>query len=355
MTESERTSTDLGEYAEAMPRRQIDAVLAHYDLPPVTKMKAGTGTASPKVILTTSEGLLLLKRRREEFSAPEVVAFDHSVLKHLKARGLPIARPLPTRDGVTAVFFERCAFEVTPFLEGLEGFRQDDEAHVRAAARALGRLHQCTANFQPKGQKDWPREFHAGANARTLAERLAGWETERGGDKNLPTARRMLKLLLATANYLTDERVAALPHVIVHGDYTSANVFFRRGDVAGIFDFDWTSRQPRLDDLGRAILFFACRRRKRTDDGSIWSLVQAWQGDMNLTALFLSSYGKHIELTPDERAALPWFVREVALSMRVRAMRKVPNHERLSILTFDMEPLLDWLEHEADELGEPNA
>ena len=339
--------TELDEYSKLMPRNQIDSALAHYDLPPIAAMEPGTGTASPKIILSTAEGRFLLKRRREEFSAPDVVAFDHSVLKHLRDHGLPVACPLLTRDGDTSVFLEKWAFEVTPFFDRLEPFRQDNEAHVRAAARVLGRLHQCTADFQPAGHKDWPREFHAGNNARTLSQHLGRWERTGPADGSLATARRMLTLLEEAADYLTDDRVAALPQTIIHGDYTGANVFFKGDDVAAILDFDWTCRESRLDDLARAILFFACRRRQPIEDGSIWSLVQAWQADSHLAGVFLASYGEHIQLTADERSALPWFMREVALSMRVRAMRKVPDDRKLAILTFDMNPVLDRLENDA--------
>ena len=334
----------MGEFSGRMPKEQVARVLERYELPLIRGTEAGTGTASPKVIVATTRGRFVLRRRRREFSAPEVVAFDHSVVGHLAGCGIPVACPLRTREGESAVFFGGWAFEVVPFIEGLARFQQDNGRQVWAAAKMLARIHRCTERFEPAGWKDWVREMHAGRNARTLAERLRAWRSEAADGEGRAQAGRMLALLEATARALTDERVAALPHCVVHGDYTSANVFFHGDAVAAVLDFDWTYRQARLDDVGRALVYFAFRRREAIDEGSIWSLVQAWEGDAARARRFLAAYGKGVALTPDEWETLPWFVMELALSMRVRAMRKVPDGEKMRILTFDMGPVLDWLE-----------
>lgn len=346
-----KESSGLAEFEKMMPPAQIEAVLAHYAVPPVDQIEVGGGTASPKVVLTTREGRMLLKRRRQEFSLPEVVAYDHSVLRHLKAAGLPVACPLHTRDETTAVFHEQWAFELMPFIENVEPYRQGDPAQVRAAGRALAQFHNATAGWTPEGRKDWRREFHAGANAVTLRNTIAAWEASGVRGEALDTARRMLRLLDRTAECVADSRVAALPHTICHGDYTIANVFFSGSDVAAIFDFDWSLRQCRLDDLARGVITFASWRPKPIDGSSIWSLTQAWKTDMALSREFLTSYAQLTKYAAGERASLPWFVCEVALSMRVRAMRKVLDGQKLSILTIDMPPLLTWLEQGVQELA----
>ena len=342
----------MGEFDRQMSREEINFVLQHYDLPPITDFEIGGGTASPKVVLTTGDGRLLLKRRRREFSAPEVVAFDHSVLRHLDASGVPVPCPIPARTGATAVFFRGWAFEIRPYVEDIAPFDQESSAQVRSAARTLALIHECTAEFQPEGRKDWTREFHAGVNARTLRDCLSGWEDACHDAEKLILARRMLDLLADASEELTDERVAALPQCIVHGDYMSANVFFRRNKVAAVFDFDWTYRQARMDDVARGILFFAFRRREPIDGGSIWSLMQAWTPDVGRARLFIKSYGRRVGLTREERACLPWFLRETALSMRVRAMRKVAEGRKLEMLTFDMGPVMAWLEGEAEGVAD---
>ena len=107
--------TEAGEFSKEMSREEINFVLRQYDLPPITGFEVGGGTASPKIVLTTSEGRLLLKRRRREFSAPEVVAFDHSVLRHLHASGLPVPCPMAARNGASAIFHKGRAFEIRAF------------------------------------------------------------------------------------------------------------------------------------------------------------------------------------------------------------------------------------------------
>ena len=342
--------SDRSEYGRLMPQAQVEAVLARYDLPPIIGAEPGAGTASPKLILTTAHGRFLLKRRRAEFSVPEVVAFDHSVIERLGRNGLPVACPIEARGGEKAVFLGDWAFEVAPFLENLLPFDQGSEPHLVSASRLLARFHNCARDLQPAGRKDWRREMHAAVNARTLREHLSEWELACPSDDRLPLARRTLELLDTTARALPDERVAALPHYIVHGDFTHANLGYLDDEVAGLFDFDWTYRQSRLVDLNRLVLFFGFTRKGAIDSGSIWSLVQAPAPDMARARLALDAYARDAPLTDEERACLPWFVREMALSMRVRAMRKVADEEKLDMLTRDMGPLMDWLESGANAL-----
>lgn len=331
------------EYAKRMPQRQITHVLTAWNLPAVETVQPGSGTASPKLLLRTREGRFLLRRRRHEFSDPDTVRFDHAVLRRLHRHGIPVACPLVSRSGDSFVRCEGWAFEIVPVIENLRPFDPDSRAQLRAAAHVLARIHTATEAFEPEGRKDWEREFHAARNAATLSEHLRDWRDGAADPGRLALAERMLAQLQQAAAELPDARVAALPHCIVHGDYTTANVLFRADAVGGVFDFDWTYRQARLDDVGRAILFFAFRRPHPIDEGSIWSLVQPWQGDLERARCFLDAYTRRLALTPDERAFLPWFIAETALSMRVRAMRKVPDERRLEMLTFGMAPVLDWL------------
>jgi len=145
--------------------------------------------------------------------------------------------------------------------------------------------------------------------------------------------------------------VESLPSAIIHGDYTPANVLFRGDSVGGIFDFDWVSRQPRVIDLGEALIFFAFTRRDPIDPDDIWSLVQGWAPDLDAARAFLAAYQAEWPLTREEARALPYFMRETWLGVRIRAMRKVPTEERLRILTQDGLPPLRWLERSVELLA----
>ncbi|MGQ9552556.1 MAG: phosphotransferase [Anaerolineae bacterium] len=325
------------------------STLSHYDLGTVLGIEAGGGTAAAKVIVTSERGRYLLRSRRPMSSGDEIVTFDHAVILAIADAGLPTARPEPSDTGQTWVRDGECAFEVLPFIEGLKPFTQGNHRQIQSAARTLARFHRATAALNPLGRKDWPREHRIRTMADTLAQTIA--DTPPAGE-GLNDARYMLHSAEELSSLLTDETVATLPHVITHGDYTPANVLFQGDEVGGIFDFDWVSHQARMVDLGEALQFFAFRRATALDANSIWSLVEAWQPDVAGARHFLTAYQAVWPLSDAEAAALPLFMRETWLGVRIRAMRKVPSDQRLLILTKGALAPLQWLEENASLITE---
>jgi len=320
-------------------------VLAEYDVGPANQVRTGGGTAAPKVVVTTTSGRYLLRRRRPEMSDDAIVAFDHAVIAAVADVGLPVARPLPTRHGRTWVQQDGCAYELFPFIEGLQRFTYGNRVQIGAAARTLARFHGATASLQVPPQKRWPREHLISTMAETLAGALAG----RGANERyLAEALTLLSSARRLEAELSTGVVAALPHTVTHGDFTPANVQFRGDAVGGVFDFDWVSHQPRLQDIGEALQFFSFPRRHDLDPDSIWSLVEAWQPDLGAASVFLAAYQGETPLTAAEAKALPLFMRETWLGVRIRAMRKVVPEEQLRILAEGAIEPLHWLESSAD-------
>ena len=316
-------------------------ILRHYDLGAITRVEAGGGTASPKVIVTGERGRYLLRSRRPVSSRDDVTAFDHAVIQAIADAGVPTVKPEPSRTGQTWVRDGERAFEVFPFVESLQPFSQGNPMQTQSAAQTLARFHLATDSLHPLGHKNWPREHRVRTMADTLAEALAGTSPFAEG---LADARYMLRSAEELAGLLTDETVAALPQAVTHGDYTPANVLFRVDDVGGVFDFDWVSRQARAVDVGEALQFFAFTRTTALDANSIWSLVEAWKPDAETALRFLTAYQAIWPLSEAEAAALPLFMRETWLGVRIRAMRKVPADQRLRILTEGALGPLRWIE-----------
>lgn len=315
-------------------------ILSHYRLGQVHAIEAGGGTAAPKVWVQTERGRFLLRRRRAESSAEDVVRFDHAVIEALAAAGLPVVAPERSCEGRTWVRSGEYAYEVFAFVPGLERFQQGSLRQIASAARTLAQLHAATSILAPPGKKEWPAEHHILTTRQTLCEAIASYP---GSQEPLIVAKEML----ASADLLAERLngvLACLPKTIIHGDYTSANVLFRGEEVGGIFDFDWVSRQPRLMDIGEALLFFAFRRAQEIDPDSIWSLVQTWEPDMAAARVFLTAYQTLAPLHQTEADALPLFMWQTWLGVRIRAMRKVSPEERLRILTDGALASLHWIE-----------
>lgn len=316
-------------------------VLDRYDIGQVLTASPGSGTAAPKVRVETSKGSYILRRRRSSASDLDIVAYDHALINALYQAGLPVVAPLPTTQEVTWVIEQGCAYELYSYLHDLTDFEPGNRCQIVAVARSLARFHAVTRHLTPGGRKDWTREHHIDTMRRALAGRLAAMTSD--GQYTEP-AKAMLQAANALGQQLDLQAIAALPTVIIHGDYTPANVSFRGNNVGGIFDFDWATRQTRLIDIGEAIIFFAFRRPGPIDPGDIWSLVQTWEPDMSCARYFLRAYQRHWPLGQAEAIMLPYIMQETWLGIRIRAMRKVPTEQQLEILAKGALSPLDWLE-----------
>jgi Ser/Thr protein kinase RdoA (MazF antagonist) len=323
-------------------------ILAHYDVGRIAQLQPGGGTAAPKVLLVTDRGRYLLRQRSHRSSSEDVTAFDHAVIEAVADAGLPVVRPLPALTGQTWVRREGLAYELFPFVDGLESFHQGDRGEIESAASILARFHEVTSTLTLPGRKDWPREHRAASMVQTLEKEIA--RSPGSGDQQ-SMASYILSAEHRLCAKLQDTIVAALPSVITHGDYTPANVRFRASAIGGIFDFDWASRQARLVDVGEALQYFACRRSASIDADDIWSLVQTWQPEPGDMQAFLAAYQALRPFDEREAAALPLFMLETWLGIRVRAMRKVPAEQRLLLLTRGAGGPLVWLEENAKLLS----
>jgi Ser/Thr protein kinase RdoA (MazF antagonist) len=321
-------------------------ILGRYTLPRIVHTEPGGGTANPKSVLVTENGRFLLRRRRLEFSAPEIVEYDHSLLSHLHDSGLPVPEVLRAVDGQTWVEQEGAVYEIHSWID-CEPFRQENREQVRNAGRTLGRLHRATERFTPRGQKAWPREDHP--------DRLLG-ELEPLRTRARSEERRVAELLReeleAIAAALPDDGYRQLPQVIVHADYHAGNVEFAGDEVAGIFDWDWADRQSRLLDVRDGLHFLAFRRPADMDSDDIWSLTQPATPSVTFSRAFLDGYSEQVGLTAEERGALPVLLRSRLCQMRIRGARKVPNEEKLRFLTWGIEKQLRWVREEWDGFAE---
>ncbi len=323
---------------------EILQVLKDFGLEEITAVAGGGGTASPKHVIETPAGKYLLRERRKEFSPPDVIRFDHSVMIFLHGKGLPVIPPEKTIRGERTCCYGGAVYELFRFVEDLEEFSPGDRNQIEGAAATLGRMHRTLQNFSPEGKKAWTREFYP-LLIRSELEKYINNLPGRFTDSNM-ISRILGELDILIQNFRTEK----LTHSIVHGDYTSANVKFRNGAVAGIFDFDWTSFQNTLYDISRAIVYFCFRRNSPVDGSDIRSLVQPCEVNIADTVVFIDAYRKEFRLTDADAGNLPYALKEIIIGARVRAMRKVPDTEKPGLLDGSLVRMLDSLDGRRSEL-----
>jgi homoserine kinase type II len=320
-------------------RDEARKALGHWDVDVRSlRVRAAGGTANANLRLSACGRELFLRRRSERYSSEEQVRFDHALMEHLAGCGLCTPVALLTRDGRRWARWDGRVYELYPFVEGDE-HDPTSLAEILSAARRLRAFHDATREWREPPGKAWPRRNDPKEALAALQGvlQLARSRDERAGlDRLIERARRLGK-------DFPDEAYWALPTVVIHGDYHPANLKFRGGEVVGIFDLDWATRQPRMVDIADGLIFFAGVRASPTDPADIFSLTQTFEFDPPRMRAFLRAYGAEV-LTQDEANRLRDFLLARWIYCRADAMRKVPDEEKLRLLLTGVEEPLEWLE-----------
>ncbi len=308
------------------------------------------GTASRNYVVETTTGRFFLRRRNPRYAAEEAVAFDHLLMDHLAAHGVPVFTALGVDDLAGQRWLRLGPAEVVELYPWCSGqpFDRSNAAQLASAGHALGRFHAATRHFDGPPGKAWPR-YDAPSAILAGLQMAASWPLN-------ATQRDSLAYLHQQAHELAD-RIArySIPGSPGYGDprrLPSRQCALSGRSCRGIFDLDWSTRQPRLRDLADGVLFFAARRATAIQGDDITSLTQTPWLDVPRAHIFLQAYAAAVEwpLEPEEIAALSQFIRARWLFCRVDGMRKVPENERLSFLLSGVADPLQWLAAHAPEL-----
>jgi homoserine kinase type II len=227
---------------------------------------------------------------------PGRLRFEHDVLVHLRAAGLPFAvpAPLPTRSGDLSVRLlaqnGKALATLTPFVPGAHP-RSDDLQQVVAAGEALGALDLALARLASLDAADglsW-RSYGDLEHCHPLVpDPLAALVA-------LPVADAMRQRLMAGYAWLMEHippLYAALPRQLSHEDFAPDNVLMEGARITGVLDFEFCARDLRPMDLTVALSWWP---GDRFGSGEEWPVLRA----------FACGYARHVLLDPEEIAAIP--------------------------------------------------
>ncbi len=335
-----------------MSQELIEAALRAYDLGALHAFTHHSGTAAKTWRVVTAAGSYLLRTRGSRTAAPELVAFDHALRRHLLAAGIPTAAPIATRDGATCTRVGDLALELYGIVPG-QPLTHAGLPEIRAAARALAAFHRAGRDFAPAqtlppvaqyrtlGLDTASTRMESPALLSQIYNCLADSPGAEAFADGLATAQRWLKRL---NREFDDTAYAALPQTLTHGDFTLANLLFLDGRVSGIFDFDWARWAARVRDLADGLFFIAGERRTPLRPADIRSLTEPVELHRPRLLAWLQSYQDDAPLEDRELDAIPMALAARWLSIRVEGMAKVPAAERLDFALGPLVEPLAWLE-----------
>lgn len=335
---------------QAAERQAVLKALEAYGIGPDASIDIlSGGTANRNYIVRADGETRILRKRSAKYSNAAWIDYEEAYLLHMGKKGISVPVPLPAAGGALRCLIGTDTFQLFPYMSG-ERHDPLNREELADAGAFLGRLHRAADDFRPGGVKALPRYD----DPAVIADALTRVSAER--NDLAPAERCTLEAMIAgterVRSRLPDERYAALPHTIVHGDYHPANVAFCGGRVCVLYDFDWISPQPRLRDIADLAVYFAALRDEPFDGGSIYSLNQPCTFDLDRAGVALRAYVRSAgPLEAAEAGALADFMAARLLHSRVQALAKVPPERAVGVLVGGIEPALEWLERQRGALA----
>ena len=204
----------------------------------------------------------------------------------LADRGIPVALPLESIDGLPYWNFAGKLLQVSPFING--GYFSELQEQVRASGAMLRTFHDALSgiacNLQPKGSFFQPYEY-----CQAALKKLAGYDKiSRFGLSEVRECVERVYGQWEAFNY-------RLPMTILHGDWHFWNQLYDGDRVCGVLDLDGMVKGPRILDVAYVMWVIHILLPKQADE---------------FRTAFFAGYGK---LSCTESVMLPWATAKISL------------------------------------------
>ncbi|MGX1271195.1 phosphotransferase [Streptomyces phaeoluteigriseus] len=215
--------------------------------------------------LRTTRGRYFLKHHFDPDTAdPVSIVRQHRATQRLADLGVPVAPPLPGRDGRTVAVVGGHAYALHPWVDGRHrhGAQLTRGACGRLGA-LLGMVHASLERVMPVHARARTTPAESSDPAGTFAlidDLLARVRGHRPADSFDELARHRLLERRSLLERHADRRPPRSgPVGWVHGDFHPFNLLYRGDSPAAIVDWDRLGVQPRAEEAVRAAAIFFVR------------------------------------------------------------------------------------------------
>ncbi|MET9501790.1 phosphotransferase [Streptomyces sp. NPDC006622] len=215
--------------------------------------------------LRTTRGRYFLKHHFDPDTAdPASIVRQHRATQRLADLGVPVAPPLPGRDGRTVAVVGGHAYALHPWVEGRHRHGAQLTPHACGRLGALlGVVHASLERVMPAHARARAAPAESPAPSDTFAvidDLLARVRRHRPADSFDELARHRLMERRTLLERHADRRPPrAGPAGWVHGDFHPFNLLYRGEAPAAIIDWDRLGVQPRAEEAVRAAAIFFVR------------------------------------------------------------------------------------------------
>lgn len=252
---------------------ELNAILENYDLGELIELELNErGYVNTSfAIKTVKDGVrskYFLRKYKTGIRLEELV-FEHALIAHLSAAGLPpVARLHHTRNGETFVHSTAeeggqtgAYYAIFDFLPGEDRYTwvspHCTPAEVRNAAILLAQFHQVVSRFSPQGKRgeggilDLLPVIARNLNVCLRKNRNMVFDAYLSDHQDL-----IRTSITDTLEALSHPRFSQMIQIVVHCDFHPGNLKFRGDRICGLFDFDWSKVDFRCFDVALALWYF---------------------------------------------------------------------------------------------------
>lgn len=323
----------MGGERESLSRDELAIVLSHFDLGVVQDVQdfpRGSHLA-PKLVVQTTRGRYLLKRRPAGRNDASRVAFAHDLQRFLAEKYFPLPKLIRTREGGDLMV--RHGENLYEVFEFLPGDRYDGTfVATYEAGKALGLYHRLVRDYRPQWQPPGGH-YHLApvvhSQLRELPQRLAAAESVRGREQELRrTCEFLLEAYEIAGQAAEGEGLLKWEQQIVHSDWHPGNILFRAGHVVAVIDYDAARIQQRVMDIANGVLQFSLETATR--DPETWPD----EADRARAKRFLRGYDEADVLTAAELSVVPLLMQEAFIAEVVVPIWKTGTFARIDGFRF---------------------
>ena len=222
--------------------------------PALSAIAPGAGTIHRTLLIATAAGEYALRGYRYGEIRP--IADEHALIAYAGERGVPAVAPLALPGGGTILERAGRFFALFPRAPGRQIARQNlRRGDASAMGRCLAELHRALAAFPAELARRRSLDADPAAALATIARVEQAIRARSAADE---IDLRALRALAERRAWI--ERAGARPQGIgeldqqvIHGDYQETNLFFARGRVSAVIDWDQAYLAPRAWEVVRTM------------------------------------------------------------------------------------------------------
>lgn len=334
-----------GGQRETFAADELAIVLSHYDIGIIENIQEfprGSRKA-PKLVITSTTGKYLLKRRAHGRDDVFKVAFSHALQLFLWGKQFPLPRLIGIRTTNNSLLQWRGSiYELFEFIPG-QPYPYTLEATFDGG-RTLALFHKLLVDFRSEWQPAAGSYHSQPAVHHGLEQVPAALQTSDAAVTSL--VQYLGEAYDRAAAKVEAAGIARWPVQYVHADWHPGNMLFRDNRVVAVIDYDSARQLPRILDVANGALQFSIIGG---DDD-----VERWPDypDESRFKRFVRGYDQVMLLSEAEVRVMPWLMIEALVAEAVLPIAVTGSFGRVEGLKFlqMVQRKTWWLEHSADKL-----